>query len=233
MRIRFVLVMLIVSFAIITAQEKKGEKIILRNDVDKISYSIGHNIGKSLSDPDITVNLEVLIEGLKDAVNGNESLMTDDEIKRSLTAFNQEMMSKKQAAANLLKEKNKKAGESFLAENKKKEGVVALPDGLQYKILVKGNGAQPNDSSVVKVNYKGTLIDGTEFDSSYKRGEPAEFQLNRVIKGWTEALKLMHVGDKWELYIPSELAYGENGAGGVIGPNEVLIFEVELLDIVK
>ncbi len=233
MRIRFVLVMLIVSFAIITAQEKKGEKITLKNDVDKISYSIGHNIGKSLSDPDITVNLEVLIEGLKDAVNGNESLMTDDEIKRSLTAFNQEMMSKKQAAANLLKEKNKKAGESFLAENKKKEGVVALPDGLQYKILVKGNGAQPNDSSVVKVNYKGTLIDGTEFDSSYKRGEPAEFQLNRVIKGWTEALKLMHVGDKWELYIPSELAYGENGAGGIIGPNEVLIFEVELLDIVK
>ncbi|MFA3782423.1 FKBP-type peptidyl-prolyl cis-trans isomerase [Melioribacteraceae bacterium 4301-Me] len=233
MRIRLIVIILLAGTLISFAQQKKGEKLTLKNEVDKISYSIGHNIGKSLTDPDIEVNLDVLIAGIKDAVNGNQSLLTDEEISQVLTAFNQQLMSKKQAANNLLKEKNKQASQKFLEENKKKDGVVALPDGLQYKVLLSGNGPQPTDTSIVKVNYKGSLIDGTEFDSSYKRGEPAEFQLNRVIKGWTEALKLMHVGDKWELYIPPELAYGENGAGGVIGPNEVLIFEVELLDIVK
>lgn len=144
-----------------------------------------------------------------------------------MMAFQQEMSSKMKNLA----EKNTKEGEAFLEANKKKSGVITLPSGLQYKILKEGNGAKPTATQTVKCHYRGTLIDGKEFDSSYKRGEPTEFPVGGVIKGWTEALQLMPVGSKWELYIPSTLAYGERGAGQTIGPNAVLIFEIELLSI--
>jgi FKBP-type peptidyl-prolyl cis-trans isomerase FklB len=143
------------------------------------------------------------------------------------------MMKKRSDEQGAVSEKNKKAGEVFLNDNKKKQGVITLPNGLQYKVIVEGTGASPRDSSIVKVNYKGTLIDGREFDSSYKRGEPAQFPLNQVIKGWTIGLQLMKVGAKYQFFIPSDLGYGDNGAGELIQPGSTLIFEVELIDIVK
>jgi FKBP-type peptidyl-prolyl cis-trans isomerase FklB len=159
--------------------------------------------------------------------------MTDQDINKVMQAF-QKVMKKQQNEKNAADAaKNKKAGKEFLEQNKKKDGVVELPDGLQYKVLKKGTGASPKATDKVKVNYTGTLINGKEFDSSYKRGQPAEFPLNNVIPGWTEALQMMKVGGKWKLFIPSDLAYGDQGRGSVIPPGATLIFEVELLDIVK
>jgi FKBP-type peptidyl-prolyl cis-trans isomerase FklB len=150
-----------------------------------------------------------------------------------MTAFQKEMMAKREQAGKEAGAKNKVEGEAFLAENGKKEGVVTLPDGLQYKILKEGDGAKPKATDTVTVHYRGTLISGTEFDSSYKRKEPVSFPVNGVIAGWTEALQLMKVGSKWQLFIPSTLAYGERGAGPDLGPNATLIFEVELISIGK
>jgi FKBP-type peptidyl-prolyl cis-trans isomerase FklB len=154
-------------------------------------------------------------------------------MRERVMALQKDLMAKKAEQGKAMAEKNKAAGEAFLAENKKKERVVALPDGLQYKIITEGTGTTPKATDKVKVNYKGTLTDGTEFDSSYKRGEPAIFQVDKVIAGWTEVLQLMKVGSKWDVYIPSNLAYGEHGTGMVIGPNQTLIFEVELISIEK
>lgn len=230
LKIFFIMIMLI--FSVTFAQNKKEQKLELKTQDDSISYSIGQNIGRNLKDADLHINFEILYKGMQDQIKGS-SLLTDDDIQRVMIAFNQKLIAKRNAQMNILKEKNKKAAEAFLEENKKKEGVVTLPSGLQYKVLKSGNGPSPKDTSIVKVHYIGTLIDGREFDNSYKRGEPAEFPLNQVIKGWTEALQLMHVGDKWMLYIPPELGYGENGAGNAIEPNSLLIFEVELLDILN
>jgi len=164
---------------------------------------------------------------------GAKPLMTEDEIKTTIQAFGQKLMAKREEDQKALGEKNKTASESYMAENAKKEGVKTTASGLQYKVITEGKGAKPKADEVVEVNYKGTLIDGTEFDSSYKRGQPVTFPVNGVIPGWTEALQLMPVGSKYELYIPSDLAYGPGGTGGVIGPNQALVFEVELLDIKK
>lgn len=243
MKLTKLFLLIIIAVGIVNAQDKtqtekpaaaaKPASVILKTIEDSISYAIGQNIGTNLKDPSMNINFDVLTAGLKDA-RGGSSLMTMDQMKSVMNEFNKRMIAKRTADMKVAAERNKKIGEEFLAENKKKEGVVTTPSGLQYKVLVKGSGDSPTDSSTVKVNYRGTLIDGKEFDSSYKRGEPAEFPVTGVIKGWTEALKMMHVGDKWELYIPSDLAYGEQGAGGgMIEPNAVLIFEVELLDIVK
>ncbi|MBI3621112.1 MAG: FKBP-type peptidyl-prolyl cis-trans isomerase [Nitrospirae bacterium] len=198
---------------------------------DKISYSIGVNIGTSLKQQELDVNTDALVAGLKDALSGGKTKLTQDEVKQVLTDFQQEMQAKMQERMQQTADKNKKDGEVFLAENKKKSGVKTLPSGLQYKIITEGKGASPKETDTVSTNYKGTLIDGTEFDSSYKRGEPATFPVNGVIKGWTEALQLMKVGSKWQLVIPPDLAYGPRGAGQVIGPNSTLVFEVELLSI--
>jgi FKBP-type peptidyl-prolyl cis-trans isomerase FklB len=157
--------------------------------------------------------------------------MTDDEVKATMTALQADMRKKQGEKMQQLAETNKKAGEDFLAANKAKEGVVTLPSGLQYKILTAGNGPKPVVTDSVVCNYKGTLLDNTEFDSSYKRGQPATFPVGQVIKGWTEALQLMPVGSKWQLFIPSDLAYGPRGSAPTIGPNSTLIFEVELLSI--
>jgi len=158
-------------------------------------------------------------------------LMTEEEIRESLSALQKELMEKQAEKTKLMGEKNKKEGEAFLAENKKKEGVVTLPSGLQYKVIKEGTGKQPSADATVETNYRGTLIDGTEFDSSYKRGQAATFPVNGVIAGWTEALQLMKEGAKWQLFVPANLAYGERGAGNVIGPNATLIFEVELISV--
>ncbi len=199
---------------------------------DSISYSIGQNVGRNLKDPELKVNFEILAKAMKDAAEGR-SLLSSESMDKCLMELNNRITTKRTAEMNAVKEKNKMIGDEFLAKNKTAEGVITLPSGLQYKIITTGNGAQPTSNDKVKVHYKGTLIDGREFDSSYKRNEPAVFGVTQVIKGWTEALQLMHVGDKWMLYIPSELAYGDRAAGELIQPGSTLIFEVELLDIVK
>lgn len=203
------------------------DKSALKDQKDKISYSIGLDIGSTIKKQKIEINPDALTAGLKDAIAGSKPLLSDDQVKETMTAFQKEMMDKqatsgKEAAA---------AGEKFLAENKGKEGVKATASGLQYKVLKEGTGAMPKETDTVVTNYRGTLIDGTEFDSSYKRGEPATFPVNRVIKGWTEALQMMKSGSKYQLFIPASLAYGERGSGQDIGPGQTLIFEVELLGI--
>jgi FKBP-type peptidyl-prolyl cis-trans isomerase FklB len=198
----------------------------------KASYAIGMNWGTGLHRQGIDVDSAALIQGMKDALAGGKTLLTEDEARTALQQLQSEMQAKQQAKAAQEGEANKKEGDAFLAANKGKEGVVALPSGLQYKILTPGTGPKPTATDSVVCNYKGTLINGTEFDSSYKRGEPATFPVTGVIKGWTEALQLMPVGSKWQLVIPADLAYGPRGTpGGPIGPNATLIFEVELMSI--
>lgn len=203
----------------------------LETDKQKVSYSIGLDIGKNLKQSEIDVELEALMRGIKDATTDSTPLLTQAQIQETMQKFQQEMMNKQNEKANAMSDKNKTAGEAFLAENAKKEGVITLPSGLQYKVIKTGTGKKPKATDEVTTHYRGTLIDGTEFDSSYKRGQPTSFPVNGVIAGWTEALQLMPVGSKWQLYIPSNLAYGPRGAGGTIGPNATLIFDIELLAI--
>jgi FKBP-type peptidyl-prolyl cis-trans isomerase FklB len=205
--------------------------LTLKTDKDKISYAIGVNIGKSMRKDTVDIDPAIFSRGMKDALAGGKLLLTDDEMKVALTKLQTELRAKQEEAMQKTGEINNKAGQDFLAQNKTKEGVVALPDGLQYKILKAGTGPKPAATDSVVCNYRGTLLDGTEFDSSYKRGQPATFPVSGVIKGWTEAVQLMPVGSKWQLFIPADLAYGNRGAGPDIGPNATLIFEVELLSI--
>jgi FKBP-type peptidyl-prolyl cis-trans isomerase FklB len=209
----------------------KGDKVSLEDKKSKVSYAIGSDIGSTLKKQMIEVDPDVLSKGLKDVYSGGKSLMSDNEVRTTLMEFQKELMAKQQEHVKQLGEKNRQEGEKFLEDNKKKQGVVARPSGLQYKVVKEGTGPKPQDSDVVEVNYRGTLVDGTEFDSSYKRGTPATFPVNGVIAGWTEALKLMPVGSKWTLYVPPALAYGERGAGRDVPPNSTLIFDVELLGI--
>jgi FKBP-type peptidyl-prolyl cis-trans isomerase FklB len=207
------------------------DKPQLKDQKDKASYSIGYDIGETFKKQKIEVNVDALIAGLTEAMSGKEAAMTKEDREKTLQTFQKEMMEKQMAASNEAGAKNQAEGEKFLAENKKKDGVKTTASGLQYKVLKEGSGESPKETDTVVTNYRGTLIDGTEFDSSYKRNEPATFPVNRVIKGWTEALQLMKPGAKYQLFIPSALAYGERGAGQQIGPNATLIFEVELLSI--
>jgi len=209
------------------AEEKKA----LQTAKEKQSYSIGADIGSKLKSQSIDIDTDLFSQGLKDAFSGGKLLLTEQEMKDTLTALQKELMEKQAERNKQLGEKNKKEGEAFLSENKKKEGVKTLPSGLQYKVIKEGTGKTPKAEDTVVTNYRGTLIDGTEFDSSLKRGQPATFPVKGVIPGWTEALQLMKEGSKWELFIPSNLAYGERGAGGVIGPNATLIFEIELISV--
>ena len=204
-----------------TTAAKPPVVLTLKTPKDKASYAIGMNIGKSIHKDAVDIDLSILVRGIKDAMGSGKTLMTDDEARAALTALQADMVKKMQ-----------QKGEMFLAENKSKEGVVTLPSGLQYKILKEGTGPKPTAADSVVCNYRGTLIDNTEFDSSYKRGQPATFPVSGVIKGWTEALQLMPVGSKWQLFIPSELGYGARGGpGGAIAPYSALIFEVELISI--
>ncbi len=203
-------------------QEKSTQ---LKDQKDKVSYSVGLQIGFNLSRQKVDINPDILAAGIKDALAGKPQL-NPDQIKEVMTAFEKDMEQKQKEAG----DKNKTEGAKFLEENKKKEGVKTTGSGLQYKVLKEGNGAQPKATDTVTVNYRGTLINGTEFDSSYKRGQPATFPVNGVIKGWTEALQLMKVGSKYQLFIPSSLAYGERAVSPDLSANSTLIFEVELLD---
>lgn len=203
----------------------------LKTSKDKLSYAIGTQIGTDMKKQTVDIDPDALAKGLKDGFKGSKLLLTDQEMREALGAFQRQMLAKQAERMRELGAKNKQAGAAFLAENKKKEGVKVLPSGLQYKIIKEGAGKMPKADDTVTVNYRGTLIEGTEFDSSYKRGEPATFPVKGVIKGWTEALQLMKVGSTWQLFVPPELAYGEQAAGRVIGPNSTLIFEVELLGI--
>ncbi len=209
-----------------------AEPTDLKDPKDRVSYSIGMDIGNNLKRQSIEVNPDMLTKGLKDVLTGQKPELSQEEAHAAIMNLQKEMMAQRNAEAAKSGEANAKEGEAFLAANKNREGVHTLPDGLQYKILEEGTGPTPNSNDVVQVRYKGTLINGTEFDSSYKRGTaPAEFQVDRVIHGWTEALTKMKVGSKWMLFIPPDLAYGQRGAGRDIGPNETLIFEVELVGI--
>jgi FKBP-type peptidyl-prolyl cis-trans isomerase FklB len=214
-----------------TTSKKTAAPLTLKTDKDKASYAIGMNIGKSLHRDSVDVDPNIIARGLKDSLAGGKTLLTDDEARAAMQALQTEIRKQQQAKIEAAGEANKKEGAEFLASNKTQEGVVTLPDGLQYKILKEGTGPKPVPTDSVVCNYRGTLLDKTEFDSSYKRGQPATFKVGQVIKGWNEALQLMPVGSKWQLFIPSDLAYGPRGAGGVIGPNATLVFEVELLSI--
>lgn len=214
-----------------TGTKTPAAPLALKTSKEKASYAIGLNIGKSLQRDSVDVDAAILARGLKDGLAGGKVLLTDDEVKAALTTLQSDMRKKQEEKIQIVGGTNKKAGEEFLAANKAKDGVVVLPSGLQYKILKEGTGPKPAPADSVVVNYKGTLINNAEFDSSYKRGEPATIPVSGVIKGWTEALQLMPVGSKWELYIPSDLAYGPRGPSAEIGPNSTLVFEVELLSI--
>jgi len=203
----------------------------LPTQTDKFSYALGMNLGSNLKRQSVDVNPDVLARGLRDAIAGGKTELTEAEARDVLTQAQNEFHQKQMEKMKELGEANKKEGDAFLAANKTKEGVTTLPSGLQYKVLTEGKGPKPTATDTVTVNYRGTLINGTEFDSSYKRGQPATFAVGGVIKGWTEVLQLMPVGSKWQVFIPSDLAYGERGAGADIGPNSTLIFDVELLSI--
>ena len=213
------------------ATAKSSSTLVLKTQKDKFSYALGMNLGTSLHRQSVEVDPNIVAQGLRATLAGGKTLLTQEEAQAALMAVQNELRKKQQEKMQVAGEANKKEGDAFLAANKAKEGVVTLPSGLQYKILTAGTGPKPSATDSVVCNYRGTLINGTEFDSSYKRGQPATFPVNGVIKGWTEALQLMPVGSKWQLFVPSSLAYGERGAGGDIGPDATLIFEVELLSI--
>jgi FKBP-type peptidyl-prolyl cis-trans isomerase FklB len=199
----------------------------LKDNKEKFSYALGMSLGNNLRRSGIPldeIDPNAIMEGVKEGYDLSKARLTESEARDVI-------MSTQREARTRLAEKNKKEGEKFLEENKKKEGVVTLPSGLQYKVIAEGSGDSPKPDDMVTVNYRGTLVDGTEFDSSYKRGQPAKFGVNGVIKGWSEALQLMKPGAKWQLFIPPELAYGERGSGLAIGPNSTLIFDVELLSV--
>ena len=221
---RFILIVSASLLALpLFGQEKSPQ---LKDQKEKVSYAIGMNIGLNLSRQKVDINPDVLAAGIKDALAGKPQL-TQDQVKDVMAQFEKDMEQKQKAAG----EKNKTDGAKFLEENKKKEGVKTTASGLQYKALKEGTGSQPKGTDMVTVNYRGTLIDGTEFDSSYKRGQPATFPLNGVIKGWTEGLQLMKPGSKYQFVVPSNLAYGERSVGPDIAANATLIFVVELLEV--
>jgi FKBP-type peptidyl-prolyl cis-trans isomerase len=239
MKLRFAVALCLV---LVAGQARAAGDVEVKTEKQKLSYSIGVNAGRSMKESlktqSVDIDPAILLKGLNDGIMDVKPQMTEEEVKtvlealqKTLQAKQQEQAAKQQEQAKAVAEKNKKDGEAFLAANKKKEGVITMPSGLQYKVLAAGKGKSPKATDTVTVNYKGTLIDGTEFDSSYKRGKPASFPLNQVIPGWTEAVQLMKEGAKWELYLPPNLAYGERGAGANIGGNATLIFVVELLSI--
>jgi FKBP-type peptidyl-prolyl cis-trans isomerase FklB len=217
------------------AKGKAAAPFTLKTQKDKESYALGMNVGMGLGaklkQQSVDIDQAILLRGMKDALAGSKTLLTEDEERAALTQLTADVRAQQEAKAKLAAESNKKEGADFLASNKTKDGVVALPSGLQYKVLTEGTGPKPTAADTVVCNYRGTLLSGKEFDSSYKRGQPATFPVSGVIKGWTEALQLMPVGSKWQLFIPSDLGYGDRGAGGDIGPGATLVFEVELVSI--
>ena len=231
--------MTVLAIAMVAGVAAAQDAPALKTEKDKVSYALGMDLGNQLKKLSIDVDPAVFGQGLKDALSGSKTLLTEEEVRAAVAGLQADIKRRiaetrtgtaEKAALALLAEKNKKAGEAFLTENRMKEGVVTLPSGLQYKILKAGDGKKPTLDETVVCHYWGTLLDGTEFYNSYKRNQPTTVAVKGVIKGWTEALQLMPVGSKWELFVPSNLAYGELGSGP-IGPNATLIYEVELLAI--
>ena len=222
--------MMILALGLLAIPARAQDSAAPASQKDKVSYGIGVQVAKTLKGQGIDVNPDLLIKGLRDALSGQKLLMSDDELNTTMSALQQEMNQKQMQERVKHADDNKKTGDAFLADNGKKQGVVTLPSGLQYKTLKPAEGKKPTDADTVSCNYRGTLIDGTEFDKS-EAGQPATFEVGMVIPGFKEALKLMPVGSTWQFFIPPNLAYGERGAGNVIGPNTTLIFEVELLSI--
>jgi len=218
----------VLGVVLLTAQCAQ-EPTELKTEQDKVNYGIGVSVGKNFKQQGVEVDLGMMMKGMKDALSGKKLLLSDDELRKTMTAYQQELRQKQMQKRTVAALDKKKEGDAFLAENKKKEGVVTLPNGLQYKILKASEGKKPTAEDTVEVKYRGTLVDGKEFDSS--GAATRTFKVKEVIPGWREALQLMPVGSKWQLVVPSELAYGERGTGQVIGPNATLIFEVELVGI--
>ena len=228
--ILIVLVILLPFLSLATDQEKNTD-VELKSFAEKISYVLGQEIGTSFKDSPTEINLDIFMRGIEDSIRGTKSPLDANETNQIKQEFSRQVQESRNQKMAALSEKNRADGEAFLAANKNKEGIVTTDSGLQYKVLKKGTGPKPQKTDRVTVHYSGTLLDGTEFDSSYKREKPATFQVGGGIPGWTEALQLMTVGSKYRLFIPSDLAYGKRGAGGQIGPNSMLIFDVELLRI--
>ncbi|OLD62867.1 MAG: hypothetical protein AUI33_13310 [Ignavibacteria bacterium 13_1_40CM_2_61_4] len=232
MRIAGIAVLVVVLVACQgNTQEKAQEKVVVKTQKDSVSYCIGMDIAKNFKRQSIDIDPGILAQAIKDVLAGGKTLVTDDQAQEVLAAYQSRMMASQEERSKVLGEKNKKEGDAFLAENKNKPGVKTTASGLQYKVITAGTGPKPKEDQTVSVNYRGTLIDGTEFDSSYKRGTPSSHPVKGWIKGWTEALLLMPVGSKWQLVVPPDLGYGSQGAGQAIGPNATLIFEVELLSV--
>lgn len=229
------MVALLLAAAVVGCQSQGtngGGKTSLTSKKDSVSYGIGFNIGRNLHKDSIEVEYDALVAGMRDALaDSGKRILSQGAVDSTMMAFQNEMKEKQMNSMQAEAAKNQAEGEAFLAANKTKEGVVTLPDGLQYKVIKDGTGPKPKANQTVSVHYRGMLLNGQEFDSSYKRGEPATFPVGGLIKGWTEALQMMKVGSKWTIWIPSDLAYGERGAGGVIPPNATLIFEMELLAV--
>ena len=223
-------VLLVITMA--SCQSSGDKKTELKTHKDKLSYAIGLNIGMNMVRDSLDMDFAELLQGIKDAsLDTSKRLMNEEEMRKTLMAFQQEMQNKQMERQHSVADKNRQDGEQFLAENKKESGVVTLPSGLQYKVITEGSGPRPKANQTVVTNYVGTLVNGQEFDSSFKRGQPAVFPVTGVIAGWTEALQLMKVGSKWKLFIPDKLAYGDQGGGETIPPGSTLIFEIELLSI--
>ncbi|MEZ4484925.1 MAG: FKBP-type peptidyl-prolyl cis-trans isomerase [Syntrophotaleaceae bacterium] len=203
----------------------------VQTEQQKISYSIGYSIGRDFHQKQLDIDADVLLRGMKDGLSDSTAALSEDEMRQAMMDLQKKMMAQQQQQVQQMAEKNKQDGNAFLAENRQKEGIKTTMSGLQYKVISKGTGKKPGKNDKVTVHYRGRLLDGTEFDSSYKRNKPATFPVGGVIAGWTEALQMMKEGAKWQLYIPAELAYGEKGAGPMIGPNATLIFDVELVSV--
>jgi FKBP-type peptidyl-prolyl cis-trans isomerase FklB len=219
------------ALCLISTQSFGQGEVSVKTDKEKLSYSLGHQFGQNAKRNNLDLDPNVFAAAIKDVFADNKPVLTDDEMRTVVQDFQQKLQQKLVAQAQEQANKNKKDGDAFLAKNKKNKGVVTLPSGLQYKVVKTGTGKKPTLADSVTAHYSGKLVSGQEFDSSYKRGEPATFPLNGVIKGWQEALPLMQEGAKWEVVIPPELGYGPNGVGQSIGPNETLIFEIELIAV--
>ena len=221
----------VVMTGILAAACAKEAPAPITTEKDRLSYSLGMDLGAQLKSRSVDIDPAIFARGLEDALSGRKTVLTEEEAKAAITKLQLAQAAKLTTIAKAVGEKNKAAGDAFMAANGAKPGVVTLPSGLQYKILTAGTGRKPTAADIVVCQYRGTTLDGKEFDSSYKTGQPATFPLDKVIKGWTEVLQLMPVGSKWQVFIPSNLAYAERGAGPNIGPNATLIFEIELVAI--
>jgi FKBP-type peptidyl-prolyl cis-trans isomerase len=228
MKRTYIIFMLLAAVVLSVAVNAQDE---LQTEDQKFSYMLGVSAGRYIQRLGLNVDVDIFNKAIQDVMGDKELMMTPEQLSETNAALQQKMQAQAQSQQQEAGETNRKEGEAFLAENKSKEGVKITESGLQYEVLSEGEGDKPGATDTVTVHYRGTLLDGTEFDSSYSRGEPATFALNQVIPGWTEGLQLMTPGSKYKLYIPSELAYGERGAGNQIGPNSTLVFEVELMEV--